>query len=51
MGGQGMNTGIQDAANLAWKLDAGLAELPTMCFDTYRMNRHPIGKRCWSNLV
>ena len=24
MGGQGMNTGIQDAANLAWKLDAVL---------------------------
>ena len=25
MGGQGMNTGIQDAANLAWKIDAVLA--------------------------
>jgi 2-polyprenyl-6-methoxyphenol hydroxylase-like FAD-dependent oxidoreductase len=24
VGGQGMNTGIQDAINLAWKLDAAL---------------------------
>jgi 2-polyprenyl-6-methoxyphenol hydroxylase-like FAD-dependent oxidoreductase len=43
-GAQGMNTGIQDAANLAWKLalvarhraDAGL-------LDSYHDERHPVG--------
>ena len=45
MGGQGMNTGIQDAANLAWKLDAVLAGAPDDVLDTYHGERHPIGKR------
>ncbi|RDH79804.1 FAD-binding protein [Mycolicibacterium moriokaense] len=45
MGGQGMNTGIQDAANLAWKLDAVLAGAPDAVLDTYQSERHPIGKR------
>jgi 2-polyprenyl-6-methoxyphenol hydroxylase-like FAD-dependent oxidoreductase len=45
MGGQGMNTGIQDAANLAWKLDAVLAGAPDRVLDTYQAERHPIGKR------
>jgi 2-polyprenyl-6-methoxyphenol hydroxylase-like FAD-dependent oxidoreductase len=45
MGGQGMNTGIQDAANLAWKLDAVLAGAPDDVLDTYHNERHPIGKR------
>jgi 2-polyprenyl-6-methoxyphenol hydroxylase-like FAD-dependent oxidoreductase len=45
MGGQGMNTGIQDAANLAWKLDAVLAGAPDEVLDTYHNERHPIGKR------
>lgn len=41
-GGQGMNTGIQDAYNLAWKLAAvvrgwGRPEL----LDTYHVERHP----------
>lgn len=45
MGGQGMNTGIQDAANLAWKLDAVLAGAPDDVLDTYHDERHPIGKR------
>lgn len=43
MGGQGMNTGIQDAANLAWKLDAALAGADVL--DTYQAERHPIGRR------
>lgn len=44
-GGQGMNTGMQDAFNLAWKLaavirgDGGQALL-----DSYNAERHPVGK-------
>ncbi|KAA0077270.1 FAD-binding protein [Mycolicibacterium sp. P9-64] len=45
MGGQGMNTGIQDAANLAWKIDAVLAGAPDDVLDTYHAERHPIGKQ------
>ena len=45
MGGQGMNTGIQDAVNLAWKLDLVLAGAPDAVLDTYQGERHPIGRR------
>lgn len=45
MGGQGMNTGIQDAANLAWKIDAALGGAPDRVLDTYHEERHPIGRR------
>ncbi|SFJ45317.1 2-polyprenyl-6-methoxyphenol hydroxylase [Amycolatopsis sacchari] len=45
MGGQGMNTGIQDAANLAWKLDAVLGGAPGDVLGTYHDERHPIGRR------
>ncbi len=45
MGGQGMNTGIQDAANLAWKIDAVLAGADDSVLDSYHDERHPIGKR------
>jgi 2-polyprenyl-6-methoxyphenol hydroxylase-like FAD-dependent oxidoreductase len=45
MGGQGMNTGIQDAANLAWKIDAVLGGADDAVLDTYHDERHPIGKR------
>ncbi len=45
MGGQGMNTGIQDAANLAWKIDAVLGGADESVLDTYHDERHPIGKR------
>ncbi|MBN9741057.1 3-(3-hydroxyphenyl)propionate hydroxylase [Amycolatopsis sp. A1MSW2902] len=37
-GGQGMNTGIQDARNLGWKLASGVPEL----LDTYEAERRPI---------
>jgi 2-polyprenyl-6-methoxyphenol hydroxylase-like FAD-dependent oxidoreductase len=43
-GGQGMNTGLQDAANLSWKLAAvmnGIA--PAGLLDTYEKERHPVG--------
>ncbi|TCO47360.1 FAD-dependent monooxygenase [Actinocrispum wychmicini] len=45
-GAQGMNTGIQDAYNLAWKLALvvrGIAEEPVL--DSYHAERHPIGER------
>jgi 2-polyprenyl-6-methoxyphenol hydroxylase-like FAD-dependent oxidoreductase len=45
MGGQGMNTGIQDAANLAWKIDAVLGGADDAVLDSYHTERHPIGKR------
>jgi len=45
MGGQGMNTGIQDAANLAWKVDAALDGAGEAVLDSYHDERHPIGKR------
>ncbi|NYV77316.1 FAD-dependent monooxygenase, partial [Streptomyces sp. UH6] len=44
-GGQGMNTGLQDAANLGWKLAAvlgGHAGEPLL--DTYHAERHPVGR-------
>ena len=45
-GGQGMNTGIQDAANLAWKLDLALksATPATNLLDSYGAERVPIGR-------
>lgn len=45
MGGQGMNTGIQDAVNLAWKIDAVLGGADDAVLDTYHDERHPIAKR------
>ncbi|AGL19354.1 FAD-dependent oxidoreductase [Actinoplanes sp. N902-109] len=45
MGGQGMNTGIQDAANLSWKLDAVLGGADDALLDTYHTERHPVGRR------
>jgi 2-polyprenyl-6-methoxyphenol hydroxylase-like FAD-dependent oxidoreductase len=44
-GGQGMNTGLQDAYNLAWKLalvHAGRA--PASLLDTYETERHPVAE-------
>ncbi|MEV6108471.1 FAD-dependent monooxygenase [Streptomyces sp. NPDC051940] len=44
-GGQGMNTGMQDAANLGWKLAAVLnGWAPSSLLDTYQTERHPVGK-------
>ncbi|MCZ0988079.1 FAD-dependent monooxygenase [Streptomyces diastatochromogenes] len=45
-GGMGMNTGLQDAANLGWKLAAvvqGRAGEPLL--DSYEQERHPVGKQ------
>ncbi|MFE7109117.1 FAD-dependent monooxygenase [Streptomyces sp. NPDC057575] len=45
-GGQGMNTGLQDAANLSWKLAAvlrGHTADPESLLDSYHAERHPVG--------
>jgi 2-polyprenyl-6-methoxyphenol hydroxylase-like FAD-dependent oxidoreductase len=43
-GGQGMNTGIQDTYNLAWKLAAVLAGgAPAALLDSYESERRPVG--------
>jgi hypothetical protein len=41
-GGQGLNTSIQDAYNLGWKLAAVLAGAPEPLLDTYQAERLPI---------
>lgn len=41
-GGQGMNTGIQDACNLGWKLAAVIAGADAALLDTYEEERLPI---------
>jgi hypothetical protein len=43
-GGQGMNTGMQDAQNLAWKLAVHLRDgAGDSLLDTYHDERHPVG--------
>ncbi|WP_328335968.1 MULTISPECIES: FAD-dependent monooxygenase [unclassified Streptomyces] len=39
---QGMNTGIQDAFNLGWKLAAVIAGAPDQLLDTYNTERLPV---------
>ena len=41
-GGQGLNTSIQDAYNLGWKLAAVLSGAPDQLLDTYQLERRPI---------
>ncbi|GAA4241343.1 FAD-dependent monooxygenase [Actinomadura meridiana] len=44
-GGLGMNTGLQDAANLGWKLAARLGGwAPPWLLDSYNEERHPVGR-------
>ncbi|HTW27238.1 MAG TPA: FAD-dependent monooxygenase [Acetobacteraceae bacterium] len=43
-GGQGMNTGIQDAYNLAWKVAlVANGAAPDSLLDSYEAERHPVG--------
>ena len=45
-GGQGMNTGLQDAYNLGWKLAlVAMGKAGTALLDTYHEERNPIAER------
>lgn len=43
-GGQGMNTGIQDAFNLAWKLALVERGADDALLDSYQAERHPVDR-------
>ncbi|MGW3965930.1 FAD-dependent oxidoreductase [Amycolatopsis sp. NPDC005003] len=46
VGGQGLNLGLQDAANLGWKLAATVrGTAPAGLLDSYHDERHPIAAR------
>jgi bifunctional hydroxylase/dehydrase len=52
IGGQGMSTGVQDAANLGWKLAAEIrGSAPPELLDTYHGERHPVGARVVNNTL
>ena len=45
-GGQGLQTGVQDAVNLGWKLGQVVkGTSPESLLDTYHAERHPVGAR------
>ncbi|HET8846715.1 MAG TPA: FAD-dependent monooxygenase [Ktedonobacteraceae bacterium] len=44
-GGQGMNTGIQDAYNLGWKLASVLKGAPDALLETYQSERLPVAQQ------
>ncbi|WP_042429163.1 FAD-dependent monooxygenase [Streptacidiphilus anmyonensis] len=49
-GGQGMNTSIQDAVNLGWKLAAVVrGAAPEALLDSYHEERFPVGQRLLMN--
>ena len=46
IGGPGLNLGLQDAVNLAWKLAAVVAgRMPATLLDTYETERRPVAQR------
>jgi len=51
-GGQGLNTGVQDAVNLGWKLAQVVKGVsPEHLLDTYHAERHPVGARVLKNTM
>lgn len=51
-GGQGLNTGVQDAVNLGWKLAQVVDGIsPDSLLDTYHVERHPVGARVLRNTM
>ncbi len=50
VGGQGLNTGVQDAVNLGWKLAQVVNQTsPDSLLDTYHAERHPVAARVLRN--
>src|SRR4029077_2623944 len=50
VGGQGLNTGVQDAVNLGWKLAQVVKQRSReSLLDTYHAERHPVGARVLRN--
>jgi len=51
-GGQGLQTGVQDAVNLGWKLAQVVkGASPESLLDTYRTERHPVAARVLRNTM
>lgn len=51
-GGQGLNTGVQDAVNLGWKLAQVIKRSsPDSLLDTYHAERHPVAARVLRNTM
>src|SRR5215218_2214855 len=52
VGGQGLNTGVQDAVNLGWKLAQVVNRTsPDSLLDTYHAERHPVAARVLRNTM
>jgi 3-(3-hydroxy-phenyl)propionate hydroxylase len=51
-GGQGLNTGVQHAVNLGWKLAQVVNKTPPeSLLDTYHAERHPVGAQVLHNTM
>ncbi len=52
LGGQGLNTGVQDAVNLGWKLAQVVKTTsPQSLLDSYHDERHPVGALVLQNTM
>ena len=52
VGGQGLNTGVQDAVNLGWRLAQVVNRTsPDSLLDTYHAERHPVAARVLRNTI
>jgi 3-(3-hydroxy-phenyl)propionate hydroxylase len=52
VGGQGLNTGVQDAVNLGWKLAQVIKQTsPESLLDTYHAERFPVAARVLHNTM
>jgi 2-polyprenyl-6-methoxyphenol hydroxylase-like FAD-dependent oxidoreductase len=52
VGGQGLNTGVQDAVNLGWKLAQVVKRTsPESLLDSYHAERHPVAARVLQNTM
>ena len=52
VGGQGLNTGVQDAVNVGWKLAQVVrGTAPESLLDSYHTERHPVAARVLRNTM